>query len=275
MHDLGMRKRAGSELNRDAGDATEDFIDGEDLLGNSIRAADEQRACGASCGVELRAGYGRPSAFLADSAEDVRISWEEVIGGLRGGVGKETDRMYADGELLWGVPCAAACLTIEINEWAKALGLAANDGNCERKTECTGAGKGLGCSADSDPHRQRVLHRARIDALPCERGTVFSRPVNADVLANVKQEVELFRKELVVVVQVEAEKRIGFDKRAAAYGDFSTSLRDQSTVAKSWKTRTGSAELRTVTALVRRMRLVRAAAAARRMAGAEETYSWR
>ena len=51
--------------------------------------------------------------------------------------------------------------------------------------------------------------------------------MNADVLANVKQEVELFRKELVVVVQVEAEKRIGFDKRAAAYGDFSTSLRDQ------------------------------------------------
>ena len=56
---------------------------------------------------------------------------------------------------------------------------------------------------------------------------MFSRPVNADVLANVKQEVELFRKELVVVVQVEAEKRIGFDKRAAADGDFSASLRDQ------------------------------------------------
>ena len=173
MHHLGMRKRAGSELNRDAGDATEDFIDGEDLLCNSFRASDEQRARGASCGVELRAGYGRPPAFLADSAKDVRISWEDVIAGLRGGVGKETDRMNADGEQLWGVACAVASLTIEINEWTKALWLAANDGNCERKTECTGASKGLGCSADSDPHRQRVLYRARIDALPGERNDVF------------------------------------------------------------------------------------------------------
>jgi len=34
VHDLGMRKRAGSELNRDAGDAAEDVIGEEDLLGN-------------------------------------------------------------------------------------------------------------------------------------------------------------------------------------------------------------------------------------------------
>jgi hypothetical protein len=43
----------------------------------------------------------------------------------------------------------------------------------------------------------------------------------------------------------------------------------RSTSANSWKTRTGSSELRTVTALVRRMRSVRAAAAASTMAGAE------
>ena len=36
----------------------------------------------------------------------------------------------------------------------------------------------------------------------------------------------------------------------------------RSSVAKSWNTRTGSSEVRTVTALVSRMRLVRAAAAA-------------
>ena len=41
----------------------------------------------------------------------------------------------------------------------------------------------------------------------------------------------------------------------------------RSSVAKSWKTRTGSSELRTVTALVSRMRLVRSAAAARTTAG--------
>jgi len=45
----------------------------------------------------------------------------------------------------------------------------------------------------------------------------------------------------------------------------------RSTVANSWKTRTGSSELSTLTALVSRMRDVRIAAAARTTAGAEVT----
>jgi hypothetical protein len=49
----------------------------------------------------------------------------------------------------------------------------------------------------------------------------------------------------------------------------------RSRVAKSWKTRTGSSELMTLTALVSRMRRVRAAAAARTTAGAETTKSGR
>ena len=48
----------------------------------------------------------------------------------------------------------------------------------------------------------------------------------------------------------------------------------RSSVAKSWKTRTGSSELITETALVSRMRDVRAAAAARMTAGAETVNSW-
>jgi hypothetical protein len=46
-------------------------------------------------------------------------------------------------------------------------------------------------------------------------------------------------------------------------------------VANSWKTRTGSAALRTVTADERRMVVVREAAAARITAGAESSYSAR
>jgi hypothetical protein len=49
----------------------------------------------------------------------------------------------------------------------------------------------------------------------------------------------------------------------------------RSSVAKSWKTRTGSSELSTLTALVRRMRSVRAAAAASTTAGAETANSGR
>jgi len=49
----------------------------------------------------------------------------------------------------------------------------------------------------------------------------------------------------------------------------------RSSVANSWNTRTGSAALRTVTALVRRIRRVRAAAAARIKVGAESRNSRR
>ncbi len=48
-----------------------------------------------------------------------------------------------------------------------------------------------------------------------------------------------------------------------------------SKVANCWNTRTGSAALNTVTALPSLMRSVRAAAAARMIAGAESKYSLR
>ena len=49
----------------------------------------------------------------------------------------------------------------------------------------------------------------------------------------------------------------------------------RSTVANSWNTRTGSSELSTVTALVRRIRFVRIAAAASTTAGADTAKSGR
>ena len=51
--------------------------------------------------------------------------------------------------------------------------------------------------------------------------------------------------------------------------------RSRSSVAKSWNTRTGSSELSTLTALVRRMRRVRVAAAASTTAGDETAKSGR
>ncbi len=49
----------------------------------------------------------------------------------------------------------------------------------------------------------------------------------------------------------------------------------RSSVAKSWNTRTGSSELSTVTALVRRIRSVRAATAASTVAGEDTRKSGR
>ena len=75
--------------------------------------------------------------------------------------------------------------------------------------------------------------------------------------------------------EVVAEKRKGLDERAAAGHDLRAPAGQQVDVANSSKTRTGSSELRTVTALVSRMRFVRAAAAASTTAGAETAKSGR
>jgi len=52
-------------------------------------------------------------------------------------------------------------------------------------------------------------------------------------------------------------------------------LESKSRLANCWNTRTGSSELSTLTALLKRMDLVRAAAAARMTAGADDTKSGR
>jgi hypothetical protein len=69
MHHLSMRKRAGRELNREAGDTAEDFVLIKDLFRHRLRVTDEQRARGAACGVELRPRDGWPAAFLVNLGE--------------------------------------------------------------------------------------------------------------------------------------------------------------------------------------------------------------
>jgi hypothetical protein len=79
----------------------------------------------------------------------------------------------------------------------------------------------------------------RIDRQIGDRRAVHPGPRDALVFPELEQEAELLGEQLVVAPEI------------------------WSSVAKCWNTRTGSSELRTVTALVRRMRRVRPAAVAR------------
>jgi hypothetical protein len=72
-----------------------------------------------------------------------------------------------------------------------------------------------------------VLERSRPDALPSERSTVIALPLYTRLLAQLQEKVKLLDEEIVVVVEVIAEERIGLDKRAATDDDLGSALRDK------------------------------------------------
>ncbi len=69
--------------------------------------------------------------------------------------------------------------------------------------------------------------RARVDALAGERGAMFAGPVDVGALAKGEEEVEFFGEEVVVVFELEAEEREGFDEGAAACDDFGAAVGDE------------------------------------------------
>src|SRR5271156_1054093 len=56
---------------------------------------------------------------------------------------------------------------------------------------------------------------------------MLSRPMDMRVFAESKEKVELFGEEIVVVLELEAEERKGFDEGAAARNDFCAATGDQ------------------------------------------------
>ncbi len=61
-------------------------------------------------------------------------------------------------------------------------------------------------AANADPDGQWVLHRARVDALPCQRGAMFTRPVDEGIFADVEEQVKLLGEERIVIVEIVSEK---------------------------------------------------------------------
>ena len=76
------------------------------------------------------------------------------------------------------------------------------------------------------------------------------------------QQLELFGEQLVVIGEIEAEQRKRFGENAASGDHFGAAAGDEVDGGEILEHATGSAVLRIVTALARRMRLVMAAIAA-------------
>ena len=139
----------------------------------------------------------------------------------------EPDAVQADLELVWRMAGAAAGLAVEVDQRAEARRLAADDRDHERQPEGSGADEGLGCSADADPDRERVLQRSGEDALAGERWAVPSGPRDLRLFADAQQEVELLGEQRVVVGEIEPEQRKGLGERAAADDEVDPALGDQ------------------------------------------------
>jgi hypothetical protein len=77
--------------------------------------------------------------------------------------------------------------------------------------------------------------------------------MNAGVLANFEKKIELLREKRIIIVQIETKEREGSIDEPRPATISARPFEIKSRVANSWKTRTGSAALRTVTALVKRI----------------------
>ena len=111
----------------------------------------------------------------------------------------------ADQELVGRDAGAAARLAIELGQRRKSRRFAADDRNRQRQAEGAGARGRLRRAAGGDPDRQGLLPRARIDALALERRAMQALPRDVWLIANLKQEIELLREQLVVILEVVAE----------------------------------------------------------------------
>src|SRR6266478_7230239 len=120
--------------------------------------------------------------------------------------------MNANLELIWKVSRAQSRFTVAIDQWPKTVRFPADDGDHYWEPEHAGTNKRAGCASDTEPNRQRVLERARINSLSSKWRAVFARPVNVRVLADVQKQIEFLGKERIVVLELEPEERKRFDK---------------------------------------------------------------
>src|SRR5258708_17666403 len=133
--------------------------------------------------------------------------------------------MHADAQLIGRVSESLAGFAIEINQWPETMRFSADNCDHQRKAKRAGASERLRSAANTQPYRQKILHWPGIDALSGQGSPVFAGPVHVLVLADLQQQIELLRKERIVILQLQAEQRKRLDERAAANHHLRPALR--------------------------------------------------
>src|ERR1700693_5080063 len=183
---LLVRERRDTHLESNSRQASQNFVHVQDLLRDRFSIADQQGARGSPQSVKLCSSRWWPAAFFAALRERVSISGVEIVCSLLCGVSKKADCVKSDNEFLGRMAGAAPSFAVKVDQGTKSLGFSADNGDHQRKSECAGTNEGFGRAADSDPNRQRILERTRIDRLSRKGSAVLAFPVNMGVLANLK-----------------------------------------------------------------------------------------
>ena len=177
--------------------------------------------------VEMRPVGRSPAALAADPVHHLGLRSVEIVCGLVAGLRDEAMHVEAGGKPGGIMAGAPRRLAVKLEQRRKAGRLAADDGQRQRQPQRAGPHHRLRRAADGDPDRQLVLIRARIDAAIVDRRTQIARPADPFVFAQRQQQLELFGEQRVVVAEVVAEQREGFDERAAPRHDLGATARQQ------------------------------------------------
>ena len=124
-------------------------------------------------------------------------------------------------------PACGAGPAVEIDQRGELARFAADDGHHQRQPEQTRPDERLGCAADPDPDRQRVLRRPRVDALAGERRPMPARPRHVRRVPDLQEQVQLLGEQRVVVREVQAEQREGLGEGAAPDDQVDATFGDQ------------------------------------------------
>src|SRR5439155_17455069 len=148
----------------------------QDLFRDRLRISDNERTGRSEQGVEMCARDWRPAAFLPDLRKTSRITGKKLVFGRRRTVGDIAQRMNANLELIRRMAGAQTSLAVTVDQWPKSVRFPTDNRDHQRQPEHAGANKRARRASDTEPNRQRVLQRARINSLPGEWRAVFARP---------------------------------------------------------------------------------------------------
>ena len=106
------------------------------------------------------------------------------------------------------------------------MGFAADDSQHQRQPKHTRPHKGGGRTADTKPNGQGILQRPGVDGLISEGGPKLTRPIDNFVIANGEQEIQLLRKQGIIILKPETKQGEGFGEGATADNHFCAALRN-------------------------------------------------
>src|SRR5581483_12428725 len=129
------------------------------------------------------------------------------------------------GNRLWRLARFLQLSLIQRDEAGKPLRTAADDRQRQRQPVTRSADHGFWRAADADPGAQRWSFDRRIHALLPEAGARAATPGDRLLFQQCDEEIDLLRKQFVVLRQVIAEERKRFCEGAATENDFSAAVR--------------------------------------------------